>query len=194
MSNLELAILIATIAHAGQVDKAGQPYILHPLRVMLRLSTEPERIAAVLHDVLEDCRGWTLERLRGHFGPEVASAVDALTRREGETYRQYILRAAADPIARAVKVADLHDNLDPSRPPEPSLEKRYLRALADLTPFAPTKEEVQAGMTAKGGFTKAQLAAWGVPWPPPKGWRKSLEARMTQALPGTAQGAASREL
>ncbi len=57
MSTLERAITIAATAHAGQIDKAGAPYILHPLRVMLRVTTEAERITAVLHDVIEDCEG-----------------------------------------------------------------------------------------------------------------------------------------
>jgi hypothetical protein len=63
MSTLEHAIALAACAHAGQVDKAGQPYILHPLRVMLRLSGADERIVAVLHDVVEDTPR-TIERLR----------------------------------------------------------------------------------------------------------------------------------
>jgi (p)ppGpp synthase/HD superfamily hydrolase len=64
MSTLERAIIIAAEAHAGQVDKAGAPYALHPLRMMLRVSSTDERIAAVLHDVCEDCQGWTFDRLR----------------------------------------------------------------------------------------------------------------------------------
>jgi (p)ppGpp synthase/HD superfamily hydrolase len=64
MSTLERAIAIAAKAHAGQVDKAGAPYVLHPLRIMLRKSSIDERIVAVLHDVCENCPGWTFERLR----------------------------------------------------------------------------------------------------------------------------------
>src|SRR5687767_7834956 len=75
MSRLERAIAIAAEAHAGQVDKAGAAYILHPLRVMLRMRTASERIAAVLHDVVEDTP-WTLEALAGEgFAPEVLAAV-----------------------------------------------------------------------------------------------------------------------
>jgi (p)ppGpp synthase/HD superfamily hydrolase len=65
MSTLERAIGIAAEAHARQVDKAGAPYVLHPLRMMLQMSSIDERIVAVLHDVCEDCPGWTLDRLRG---------------------------------------------------------------------------------------------------------------------------------
>ena len=64
MSTLERAIAIATEAHAGQVDKAGAPYVLHPLRLMLAVSSVDERIVSVLHNVIEDCPGWTFDRLR----------------------------------------------------------------------------------------------------------------------------------
>jgi GTP diphosphokinase / guanosine-3',5'-bis(diphosphate) 3'-diphosphatase len=93
MSTLERAIAIASGAHAGQVDKAGQPYILHPLRVMLRIASEAERIAEVLHDVMEDS-GVTLELLRAEgFSSEIISAVDALTRRKGESRLEAAYRA-----------------------------------------------------------------------------------------------------
>jgi (p)ppGpp synthase/HD superfamily hydrolase len=115
MSTLELAIALAARAHQGQVDKGGAPYILHPLRVMLRVSTNEERMAAVLHDVVEDC-GWTLEQLASEgFPPEVIDAVDALTKRPGEEYEAFVLRAGANAIARKVKLADLADNSDPQR-------------------------------------------------------------------------------
>lgn len=73
MSALELAIQLAAAAHNDQTDKAGQPYILHPLRVMLAMATEEERLAAVLHDVLEDCRDITIGDLRDRFGDRVVS-------------------------------------------------------------------------------------------------------------------------
>lgn len=115
MSTLERAIAIAAEAHAGQRDKVGAPYILHPLRVMLRVQRPAERIAAVLHDVVEDTP-WTLDRLAAEdFAPDVVAAVDALTRRADESYEAFVARAGADPIARVVKLADIADNLDPSR-------------------------------------------------------------------------------
>jgi (p)ppGpp synthase/HD superfamily hydrolase len=110
---IERAIEIALKAHIGQVDKAGDPYILHPLRVMLAMRTETEQIAAVLHDVVEDS-DWTLEalRLKG-FPAQVIAAVDHLTRRKEEkTYEAFIRRAGQHPIARRVKLADLQDNMD----------------------------------------------------------------------------------
>lgn len=112
---LEDAILLAVQSHRGARDKAGQPYILHPLRMMLRLDTDEERMAAVLHDVVEDT-GVTLADLREAGYPEaVVEAVDHLTARGGETYEEFIRRAARNPIARKVKLADLEDNMDVRR-------------------------------------------------------------------------------
>jgi (p)ppGpp synthase/HD superfamily hydrolase len=126
MATLERAIQIAAAAHAGQIDKAGQLYILHPLRVMLAVATMDERIAAVLHDVVEDT-SITLEQLRAEgFSPAVVEAVDALTKRSGEDRITAAKRAAANPIARIVKLADNADNMDLSRIPNPS-EKDFAR-------------------------------------------------------------------
>src|SRR4249919_1931207 len=112
MSTLERAIGIAAKEHEGQTDKAGAPYILHPLRMMLRLSTADERITAVLHDVVEDC-GVSLDALRTQgFSETVIQAIDSVTKRRGESYEAFVLRAAAHPIGRRVKLADLEDNSD----------------------------------------------------------------------------------
>jgi len=120
MSSLERAIEVAARAHTGQVDKAGQPYILHPLRVMLQVSGLHERMAAVLHDVVEDT-DLTLEDLACEGFPEdVIQAIGALTKREGETRIQAAERTAAHPIALVVKMADVTDNMDLSRIPQPS--------------------------------------------------------------------------
>lgn len=112
MSMLEQAIALALRAHAGQLDRAGRPYILHPLRVMCRLRAEPDQIAAVLHDVVEDTPV-TLDDLRREGFPEaIVTAVDCLTKRPGRPYEELIERAMANPIARRVKLADLEDNMD----------------------------------------------------------------------------------
>jgi (p)ppGpp synthase/HD superfamily hydrolase len=109
---LERAIQIAVEAHKGQLDKSGKPYILHPLRVMLRMSTPEQMMAAVLHDVVEDTP-WTLDQLRDEGLPEnVLEAVDCLSHREGESYDQFVERLLPHPIARKVKLADLEDNMD----------------------------------------------------------------------------------
>ena len=120
MSTLERAIEIAARAHAGQTDKAGQPYILHPLKVMFRVSSPAERMAAVLHDVVEDTLV-TLEELQSEgFSLEVLTAVEALTKRDGETRMDAAQRAAANHVARVVKLADNAENMDISRITEPT--------------------------------------------------------------------------
>lgn len=115
MSDLQTAIAIAHQAHAGQQDKAGKPYISHPLRVMERLSTIPDKIVGVLHDAVEDSE-LTLADLRdAGFADEVLTAVDAVTKRDGEEYEVYLQRVMADAIALRVKIADMTDNMDLSR-------------------------------------------------------------------------------
>jgi (p)ppGpp synthase/HD superfamily hydrolase len=120
VADLERAIRIAAEGHAGQRDKAGAPYILHPIRVMMACSSEVARIVAMLHDVVEDT-DWTLERLADEgFAPEVLEGIAAVTKRPDEKgtdegYLAFCRRAAAHPIGREVKRADLLDNMDLSR-------------------------------------------------------------------------------
>ena len=123
---LERAIAIAAKAHAGQLDKAGQPYILHPLRVLLSLHDPHERMAGVLHDVVEDTAVTLADLIDAGLPLEVVAAVEALTKRPGETRQQAALRAAANRIARRVKLADNADNMDLSRISEPT-EKDHAR-------------------------------------------------------------------
>jgi len=136
MSTLERAVAIAATAHEGQRDKGDAPYLLHPLRVMLRLTTEAERITAVLHDVVEDCEGWSSERLLGEgFSGEIIEALKSVTKREGEAYEDFVKRACENPIGRRVKLSDLHDNCDLSRISKPTAKDherivRYRRAIA----------------------------------------------------------------
>lgn len=135
--DLERAIETAAGAHRGQRDKAGEPFILHPLRVMNACSTRSQQIVAVLHDVVEDTH-WTLDELRQEgLGEELVAAVDAMTRREGETYADFVDRAARNPIAHAVEIADLRDNLDMTRSVDPTgadeqRSQKYLQALRAL--------------------------------------------------------------
>lgn len=128
MTMLRNAIAMAALAHGGQVDKVGAPYIFHPIRVASTFSDEISQTVAVLHDVIEDTYV-TLADLDAHFPQTVVNAVDALTRREGEAYEDFILRAGRNPIARLVKIADLRDNL---RPGAPHLTARYEKALRVL--------------------------------------------------------------
>jgi (p)ppGpp synthase/HD superfamily hydrolase len=115
MATLGKAIAIAAQAHQDQYDKAGAPYILHPLRMMLRMSSEIEMMAAILHDVVEDT-DWTLDKLRQvGFTEQVVQAVECLTHRNYETYDEFIARVRTNTIARKVKLADLEDNMDMRR-------------------------------------------------------------------------------
>ena len=99
MSTLERAIVIAAEGHAGVKDKGGAPYVLHPLRMMLSMSA----------------------RLKAEgFAAHIITALDSVTKREGEEYEDFARRAAADPIGRPVKLADLEDNSDISRIAEPT--------------------------------------------------------------------------
>lgn len=123
---LDKAIRVATKAHAGQKDKAGQPYILHPLRVMFSRKNEAERICAVLHDVIEDT-DISLEYLREQgFSKEILAALDALTKRDNEKYDDFIGRVIENKIACYVKLADLSDNMNLSRISNPT-EEDYKR-------------------------------------------------------------------
>ncbi|BBR54653.1 MULTISPECIES: GTP pyrophosphokinase [Pseudomonas] len=119
MSTLERAIAVAARAHEGQYDKGGAAYILHPLRVMMRVSTPEQRIVAVLHDVLEDTPLTLSDLAREGFPLKILAAVLALSRREGESYEAFVVRLGGDPLARQVKLADLADNSDLSRIPCP---------------------------------------------------------------------------
>lgn len=115
MSNLAHAIALAADAHRHQKDRAGAAYILHPLRLMVKMTDESAMIAAVLHDVVEDT-DWTLDDLREEgFSEEVLHAVDCLTQRKGEPYNALIQRAKLSPISLRVKIADLEDNMDVKR-------------------------------------------------------------------------------
>ena len=112
VTTIEDAISIAAQAHKGQKDKADAPYLLHPLRMMLRMDSEAAMMAAVLHDVVEDTH-WTLEQLRAEgFPNEVLEAVDCLTHRDGESYQEFVGRVQTNEIARQVKIADLEDNMN----------------------------------------------------------------------------------
>lgn len=129
MSDLNRAIEVAVDAHFSQYDKNGEPYILHPLRVMLAQEDEVSRIVAVLHDTVEDSNTVGHGDILALFGESVHAAIVALTRRGDETYEAFIDRAKADPIARRVKIADIKDNL---RPGAEHLKARYHAALAVL--------------------------------------------------------------
>lgn len=120
MSDLNRAISIALAAHAGQVDKGGAPYIMHPIRVMLAMKSEEARIVAVLHDVLEDCPAYAWMVEQAGFSRKILEALDALTRQPLESYSDFIIRIGMFPLATEVKIADMRDNMDLSRIPSPT--------------------------------------------------------------------------
>lgn len=141
MSTLERAIAVAARAHEGQQDKGGTAYILHPLRVMLRVQTTEQRIVAVLHDVLEDTSMSLSDLAREGFALKILAAVQALSRRDDESYEAFVARLGSDPLARVVKLADLDDNSDLSRIAMPGPEdiarlQRYQQASAYLQALA----------------------------------------------------------
>ena len=138
MSTLQRAIEIATEAHNGQFDKSGKDYIGHPLRVMDMGNTEEEKIVGVLHDVVEDT-DWTFERLTAEgFSEEIISALRCVTTTsENENYDDFIERVKKNPLAVAVKINDLTDNMDIRRLPYLSDKdvkrlKKYLKAYKKL--------------------------------------------------------------
>lgn len=136
---------MAAKAHEGKADKAGAPYILHPIRMMLLLGTLEEQMTAILHDVVEDS-GWTLDKLRAEGFPEaIIDATDSVTRRANETYEDFVRRAARNPIGRRVKLVDLEDNCDLSRIANPTVRDReriekYRRAI-EIMKTEPTNME-----------------------------------------------------
>jgi len=134
---LDRALQIAVKAHRGQREGRGFPYVFHPIRVMLRMRTDEERIVALLHDVVEHT-DWSFKDLRKEgFRGRIVRAVDHLTKRPGEDYDAYISRLRPHRLARSVKMADLRDNLDQCRGPHPTAKDRnriarYEGALANL--------------------------------------------------------------
>lgn len=133
------AIEIAITAHKEQVDKARKPYILHPLRLMFKMRTESEMIAAVLHDVVEDT-DWTIEKLIAEgFYEEVITAINLLTHDRKVPYKKYIDAIKTNKIALKVKLADLEDNLDIKRIAHPKF-KDYARLAEYLKYYNELKE------------------------------------------------------
>lgn len=112
MNLIETALKIALDAHKGQTDKAGESYILHPLRLMNKMETDHEKATALLHDVIEDS-SYTPEKLKENGIPnQVIEAVLCLTKQENETYNNFIQRAKNNEIAKVVKKADIEDNIN----------------------------------------------------------------------------------
>lgn len=138
---IEKAIEIALFVHSGKVDKAGAPYILHPLRLMMQMQTDEQKMIAVMHDVVEDGKkkGVDLEYLRKAGFPKVVlENVKALTHnKDVNLYEEYVEKIRSFPIARIVKLADLYDNMNIKRIPHPKKDdfdrvEKYKRAVTLL--------------------------------------------------------------
>lgn len=135
---LDDAIQVARRAHEGQLDKSGRPYIAHPLRVMGALRDEHERMAAVLHDVIEDTQVTLADLTDAGCPAPVLEAVAAISKQPGEDQETYLTRVAANPIALAVKRADIADNMSPDRlsrldkDTQERLRAKYASALRQL--------------------------------------------------------------
>ncbi len=123
---LATAITIASKAHEGQVDKAGQPYIQHPLAVMAQVDSPEAKIVAVLHDTLEDSDFTVDDLVSAGFTPEIISAVQAITKHPDESYEEYLDRVMSNPLAMTVKIADVSHNMDLTRITNPT-EADYQR-------------------------------------------------------------------
>lgn len=131
---LSRAIIVATAAHRGVMDKNGEPYILHPLRVMIAVKSHGEvaMAAAVLHDVIEDTPHTRLSLAAEGIPDVVIEAVESVSRPDGETYFDFVRRAGWHPVGRLIKIADIKDNLRDPFPFGSGMRVRYFKALALL--------------------------------------------------------------
>lgn len=115
MATLEKAIEIAARAHAGVADDQGEPYLLHPIRVMLGVEGETARIVAALHDVVEDADVTFDDLTAEGFSAEVLAALKLVTHEKGQSYGDYVIACKTNDVARSVKLSDLRDNSSMSR-------------------------------------------------------------------------------
>jgi (p)ppGpp synthase/HD superfamily hydrolase len=115
MVGIEKAINLALTNHQGQKDKAGRAYIFHPIRVMLKFNDEKLQCIAILHDILEDTELTETDLVEHGFSDDIVEAVVCLSRNQNEIYQDFIERLSKNKLARAVKIADIEDNLDISR-------------------------------------------------------------------------------
>ena len=134
---LALAISIAHQAHEGQLDKAGKPYISHPLTVMAQMDTVESKIVAVLHDAIEDSDLKIEDLVRQGFPTVITDAIAAITKLDGEQYEDYILRVKSNAIALKVKIVDVTHNMDLSRIAKPTTKdfqrlEKYQKVLQEL--------------------------------------------------------------
>lgn len=126
---LNMAIHIATDYHNGQIDKSGEPYILHPIWVMNNVKSLNGKVVAMLHDIVEDTE-ITIENLIDFgFDEDIVIAIDILTKKKGQKYTDYIELVGKNNLAREVKISDLKHNMDLKRLKEitDKDKKRYVK-------------------------------------------------------------------
>jgi (p)ppGpp synthase/HD superfamily hydrolase len=139
---LEEAIGLASHWHYDQRDKSDYPYIMHPLRVMLKGTTWNQRIVGMLHDIVEDTPV-TIKRINAQFGDTIAQSIVCITHLPNEPNQMYLARVCTDLVARQVKIYDIEDNLSPERmanldrPTQERLRKKYNDALEYLVKNGP---------------------------------------------------------
>ena len=120
----QIALELAVEKHKNQTDKAGNPYILHPLHVMENVNSKEGKIVAILHDIIEDTDITENYLLKIGLSKRIVDAVVALTRSEDIDYQEYIKTLSSNPLAKEVKLADLEHNMDLKR--LPTLEEQDL--------------------------------------------------------------------
>ena len=136
----DLALKIAIKAHEGQKDKSGREYIMHPIRVAEQCKSPKAKIVALLHDTIEDTEVTPASLKEQGFPDEIIDGILSVTKQEGETYEEFVRRAAKNPIGKEVKQADLEDNMDIRRLKEITDEdadrlRKYLSAWQYLTNY-----------------------------------------------------------
>lgn len=131
----ETALAIAVKAHTGQVDKNGMPYILHPIAVAQKVDTLELKTIAILHDTIEDTDVTADYLLKQGIPQHIVAVVKLLSKPKGEPYANYLQRVKENPLAKAVKLADLSHNTDPERASglNEARRKKYEMAKATLT-------------------------------------------------------------
>ena len=123
-AQFQIALELAVEKHKNQTDKAGNPYILHPLHVMENVNNKEGKIVAILHDIIEDTDITEDYLLKIGLSKRIVDAVVALTRSEDIDYQEYIKNLSSNPLAKEVKLADLEHNMDLKR--LPTLEEKDL--------------------------------------------------------------------
>ena len=167
--NIEQARELARRYHDGQVDQAGRPYVEHVERVCDAVSGPDEKLAALLHDLLEDTELEPRDLSCAGAPAQVVEAVKALTRRPDEPYEDFVRRAATDPIARVVKSADVADNADESRlallksDDAERLREKYRRARQILRE-TPVGEQPSLVEAKELGQPLGDTIAWSTAW------------------------------